>query len=185
MELQKVNLMPVIIKWAAIYVITSIVLSYTIQFLNLSPDTPLKWISTLVFIVFMLLEQKECRDVNGGYLSFGEGFKAGFLYAIFSGIVLTIFTYLYFTVLSPEMIDKILASAQAQMEAKNMSQEQIEQGMSFTRKIVNPIVLTISAAFSSVVMGAIIALIGAAIFKKDRPPVLISDTDGDTTEPTV
>jgi hypothetical protein len=185
MEIQKANLTPVIIKWAAIYVIASIVLSYATQYLNLSPDSPVKWIGTLFFIGFMLLTQKECRDVNGGYLTFGEGFKAGFLYAIFSGIVLTIFTYLYFTVLSPEMVDKILAVTQAQLEAKNMSQEQIEQGMSFTRKIVNPTVLTISAAVSAVVMGAIIALIGAAIFKKDRPPVLMSDTDGDKVEPTV
>jgi hypothetical protein len=55
--------------------------------------------------------------------------------------------------------------------------------MSITSKFLSPVGITISALIGSVIMGAIIALIGAAIFKKDRPPVLISDVD--TTEPTV
>jgi len=185
MEIQKTSPMPVIIKWGAIYVIASIVVTYIIQFMNVDPDSPIKWLSTLLFIGFMFLTQKEYRDVNGGYLTFGEGFKAGFLFAILSGIVLAVFTYLYFAVLSPEMLEKIIASTEAKMAAKGLSQEQVDQAMSYTRKFLSPVGVTISAIIGAVVMGAIIALIGAAIFKKDRPPVLISDTDGDTTEPAV
>ena len=185
MEIQKTSPMPVIIKWGAIYVIASIVVTYIIQFMNVDPDSPIKWLSTLLFIGFMFLTQKEYRDVNGGYLTFGEGFKAGFLFAILSGIVLSVFTYLYFAVLSPEMLEKIIASTEAKMAAKGLSQEQVDQAMSYTRKFLSPVGVTISALIGAAVMGAIIALIGAAIFKKDRPPILISDTDGDTTEPTV
>ncbi|NHA07330.1 DUF4199 domain-containing protein [Mucilaginibacter sp. HC2] len=185
MEIQKTSPMPVIIKWGAIYVIASIVLTYIIQFMNVDPDSPIKWLSTLLFIGFMFLTQKEYRDVNGGYLTFGEGFKAGFLFAILSGIVLAVFTYLYFSVLSPEMLEKIVASTEAKMASKGLSQEQVDQAMSFTKKLLSPAGVTISALISAAIMGAIIALIGAAIFKKDRPPVLISDNDGDSFEPTV
>lgn len=186
MEIQKTSPMPVIIKWGAIYVIASIVLTYIIQFLNVDPDSPIKWLSTLLFIAFMLLTQKEYGDVNGGYLTFGEGFKAGFLFAILSGIVLSVFTYLYFAVLSPEMVDKIIASTEAKMASKGLSQEQVDQAMSFTKKLLSPVGITISALISAAIMGAIIALIGAAIFKKDRPPVLISDADNyKDPEPTV
>ena len=187
MEIQKTSPMPVIIKWGAIYVLASILLTYITQFLNIDPDSPIKWLSTLLFIAFLLLTQKEYRDINGGYLTFGEGFKAGFLFAILSGIVLSVFTYLYFAVLSPGMLQKLTASTEAKLAAKGMSQEQIDQAMSITSKFLSPVGMMISAVIGAAIMGAIIALIGAAIFKKDRPPILIADADNykDPAEPTV
>ena len=68
-----------------------------------------------------------------------------------------------------------------------MSQEQIDQAMSITSKFLSPVGMMISAVIGAAIMGAIIALIGAAIFKKDRPPILIADADNykDPAEPTV
>ncbi|MDN3546804.1 DUF4199 domain-containing protein [Mucilaginibacter aquaedulcis] len=185
MESKKVTPISLAIKWGLIYVVTSIVITYIIQFLNLDPDSPVKWLGMVPFIAFMFLTQKELRDNNGGYITFGEAFKVGFLYSILSGIVLVVFTYLYFAVLSPEMLEKILASTEAKLAAKGLSQEQIDQGMTFTRKFVGPKSIAIGALVSSIIMGVIVSLIGAAIFKKERSPFDVVSTSDQTSEPTV
>ncbi len=159
------------IKWALIGLVTSIIFTYVLQYLNADPNSPSKYIGLIPFIAFLLLTQKEYKDQLGGYITFGEGFMAGFLYSIFLGVLSAVFIYLYYSVLSPEMIDKLLASTQAELEKKNnMTQEQVDQAMAMTSKFIGPVSLTIFSLIGTIIMGVILALIGAAIFKKERSP---------------
>jgi len=171
----KVSPSPTAIKWALIGLVTSIIITYAFQFLNVDPNSGLKWINYIPFIGFLLLTQKEYRDKLGGYMTFGEGFLSGFLYSVYLGILTAIFTYLYFAILSPEMVDKILAATEAKMATQGLSQEQTDQAMGMTRKFLSPGVMAIFGLVGSLFMGAIIALIGAAIFKKERPPFIAAD----------
>jgi len=187
MEVKKTSATEIAIKWGAIYVITSIVITYIIQFLNLDPDSSIKWFAMLPFVAFMFLAQKEFKDNNGGYITFGEGFKVGFLFAILSGVVLAIFTYLYYSVLSPQMLEKLLSSAEAKLAEKGtLSQEQIDQAMGFTRKLLNPVGMAIIAVIFSAISGVVVSLIGAAIVKKERSAFDVPDyADQKPTDPTV
>jgi len=187
METKKVSPVEIAIKWGAIYAITSVVIIYIFQYLNVDPDSQLKWVGLLPFVAFTFLAQKEFKDANGGFITFGEGFKVGFLVAILSSIVIAIFTYFYYSMLSPEMLDKLLASSEAKLAAKgNMSQDQIDQGMVFVRKFVTPPMLAISVVIFTAISGAIVSLIGAAIFKKERSPFDVADyQDQKPLDPTV
>jgi hypothetical protein len=174
MEVKKASPSTPAIKWALINLVTSIIITYVIQFANLDPNSPVKYIGLIPFFGFLLLTQKEYKDQLGGFMTFGQGFLSGFLYSVFTGILSAIFLYLYYAVLSPEMVEKTVASAQAQLEAKGMSQEQIDAAMNITRKYF-AVIGAVSAVFGSAIMGVIGALIGAAIFKKERSPF---DTPG-------
>jgi hypothetical protein len=170
MEVKKASPSKPAIKWALIGLITSIVITYAFQFLNVDVTSSAKYISYLPFIGFLCLTQQEYRNDLGGYMTFGEGFLSGFLYALFLGVLSAVFTYLYFAILSPEMAEKILTSTQAQLEAKGtLSSEQVETAMSMTRKYF-AIFAVVGGLFGSLIMGVVVALIGAAIFKKERPP---------------
>jgi LytS/YehU family sensor histidine kinase len=57
--------------------------------------------------------------------------------------------------------------------------------MTFTRKFVGPKSIAIGALVSSIIMGVIVSLIGAAIFKKERSPFDVVSTSDQTSEPTV
>jgi hypothetical protein len=180
MEKKKVSASQPAIKWALIGLVTSIVITYAFQFLNTDPNSSIKYLNLIPFIAFLLLAQKEYKDLLGGYMTFGEGFLSGFLYAVFLAILSAIFTYLYYDILSPEMVDKTLAASQTKMEEQKMSQDQIDQAMNFTRKYFAAIA-TIIALLGSVIMGAVIALIGAAIFKKERSAFDVTDTEDKTS----
>jgi len=163
------------IKWALIGLVTSIVITYALQFLNVDPNNSTKYIGMIPFVAFLLLAQKEYKDQLGGYMTFGEGFLSGFLYSLFLGVLSAIFVYLYYSILSPEMVQKLLDSTRAELEKKNMTPEQVDQAMEMTGKLIGPVALTIGSFIGSLFMGAIIALIGAAIFKKERPPFIAAD----------
>lgn len=174
MEVQKASPSKPAIKWALISLITSIVITYATQFLNVDPTSSVKYFGFIPFIAFLFLTQKEYRDQLGGYITFGEGFTSGFLFSVFAGTLGAIFTYLYFAILSPEMVDKMLVTTQKQLAEKGLSQEQIDNALNISKKYF-AIIGAVSSVFGAAIMGAVFALIGAAIFKKERSPFDVPD----------
>lgn len=174
----------VAIKWAIIYVLISIVLTYVFQFLGLALDSPVKYVTYLVFIGLLLIGQKEYRDRLGGFVTFGQAFVEGLLFAVFSGIMIGIFTYIYFSILSPEMWTQTLAAQREKMEAGgNLSAEQVDKAMEITSKY-GVMIAAVAIIIVTPIMGAVVALIGAAIFKKERS-VLDIEQSTDYTDPAV
>jgi hypothetical protein len=183
---QPPNATKVATKWALINLAAVVIFTYSIQLLNLDPNGPLKWVGTVLMIAFLLLTQKEFRDELGGYLTFSQGFSAGFRYAVFAGILAGVFTGLYYGVLSPDAFTKVVAPQQAAMEQKGMSSADIERAMAITLKY-GWIFAAFGVAVVYAVIGAIVGLIGAAIFKKEKSPSDIMDEldNSSNIDPTV
>lgn len=154
-------------KWAIIYVITSIVITYSFQFLNIDQNSAVKYLGYIPFIAFLFLAQKEYKDQQGGFLTFSEGFSTGFRYAVFAGLMLAVFIYIYLTFLSPQVLEQSLNDQKGKMAEQGLSSAQIDKAMEISKKY-GPIIGAFVAAIGTAVAGAIIALIGAAIFKKER-----------------
>jgi len=182
MEIQvKPNPTKVATKWALIYSITAIVITYAIQLTNTPQDSPAKYLTYIPFIAFMFLAQKEFRDQLGGYMTFGNGFSAGFRYSVFAGLIMGVFTYIYFAILSPAVWEQIVEVSRTKMEAQNnLSTEQIDKAMDITRKW-GPVFGAFGVAIMSAIIGAILALIGAAIFKKELSPLEAAERAQDPT----
>ena len=184
MEQLKPNPTKIATKWALINLVTGIVLTYVFQYVTTDPNSPIKYVGFIPFIVFLILTQKEYKEQLGGYLTFGEGFSAGFRFAVFTGLMVAVFTYLYLAVLSPDVMEKAAEQARAQMEAKNMSSEDIDKAISITKKL-GPIFGAFGVDIFDAVIGAIVALIGAAIFKNERTAFNTPDVADNYTDPTV
>ena len=184
MENSKPKPFDIAVKWAAIYVIASIVLTYTWQFLNIDPNTSVKYIGFLIFVVFLILALKEQRDKQGGFVTFGESFVAGLFYSIISAVVISIFTYLYFAILSPQMYEKILDTTKAGLVEKGLSSDQIDQTMSIMSKY-GVLLAAVGSLFLMAIFGIIVSLIGAAIFKKERSILDIEQNSDSFTDPAV
>ncbi|UOE52720.1 DUF4199 domain-containing protein [Mucilaginibacter sp. SMC90] len=170
MEIKKASPSQPALKWALINLITSIVITYAFQFLDIDPNSSLKYLSFLPFLAFMFLAQKEYKDQLGGYVTYGEGFLSGFLYAIFTGVFIAIFTYVYYAILSPEMVDKIIDASQKKMtEDGKLSQDQIDAALNMTRKYFAAFAV-VGVVFMYAIFGTIVSLISAAVFKNERSP---------------
>jgi hypothetical protein len=171
-------------KWAVIYVITSIVITYTFQFLNIDQSSSARYLAYIPFIVFLLLAQKEYKDQLGGFVTFGKSFMAGFIYSVIAGVILAVFVYIYLGILSPQVLEQSLASQHDKLVENGMSSEQIEQATEMGRKY-GAIFGGVAVLFFTPITGAIIALIGAAIFKKERSILDIEQNSDANTDPAV
>jgi len=167
MENVKKSSTNIAVKWAVIYLITSIVITYIFQFLNIDQTSPAKYISYIPFIAFLLLAQKEFKDQLGGFITFGEGFMSGFLYSVFAGLMLAVFVYIYLGILSPQILEQSIAAQHDKFVEQGLSADQIDKAMEMGKKY-GAIFGAVGVAVIMPIIGAIIALIGAAIFKKER-----------------
>jgi hypothetical protein len=170
------------VKWAVIYVITSIVITYVFQFLNIDQASPVRYLAYIPYIAFLLLAQKEYKDQLGGFIKFGEGFMAGFIYSVIAGVILAIFIYLYLAILSPQVLEQSLAAQHDKFVEKGLSEDQINQANEMGRKY-GAIFGAVAVLFFTPITGAIISLIGAAIFKKERS--ILDIEQNSNTDPAV
>lgn len=161
-------------KWAVINALVAIVFTYVFHFMNIDQKSPVQYITYIPFIAFLLLTQKEFKDELGGFITFGKAFSAGFRYALFTGIIIGVFIALYLWILNPEALEKSLEDSRTQMEARDMSGAEIEKAMGIARTL-GPWIGAFFAAVVYAIVGALIALIGAAIFKKERSPYDLVD----------
>lgn len=174
------NSSKIAVKWSIIYAIVAIVITYTFQFLNIDQNSSIKYVGFIPFIAFLFLSQKEYKDQLGGYLTFGQGFGNGFLFSLFSGLIMAVFIYIYLTFLSPQILEQALATQQDKMAEKGMTTEQINQAMGIA-KSWGPIIGAVGTVIADAVVGAIFALMGAAIFKKE-PPMFAAVSDNEVVE---
>lgn len=150
----------------AIIALILIVLSLVIQFLNLTKN---KGFSSLQFIILMggiiWSAISYAKQMNGN-VTFGSIFTHAFKTAAAVTAITIIYTIISIKFISPETIEMAMQEARTGMEEKNMSDDQIDQALNFTRKFFVPLAAG-GILLSFLIMGVIAALVGAAISKKN------------------
>ena len=129
----------------------------------------LNWVSYIIMLIFMYLAMNEEKQANEGFLSYGSAFKTGFFMILIVSAIVTVYTYMYFSFINPEIIQFIHDKTIMDMEEKGMNQEQIDMAMGYTDKFLQPGIMTVFAFFANIIMGTILALVVAAFVKKDTP----------------
>ncbi|GAB3928050.1 DUF4199 domain-containing protein [Mucilaginibacter myungsuensis] len=171
----KPNSTKVATKWALINTGVAIVFTLLFDFMKVDVNSPAKYITYIPFIAFMVLTQLEYRKLLGDSLTYGQSFSSGFRYAVFTGLLTGIFTYIYIAFINPAMITQVQDAQRAAMEEKNMSEEQIDQAMSMASKMTSPAMFALFAAVGSAIFGAIVSLITSIFTKKEPQPFDGSD----------
>jgi len=125
-------------------------------------------IPTIIAAVIYVIADKEFRTANGGYMTFGEGFKINIVAALIGGSIRSVTTFAYIKLVDPTYYDR---SSQLQLEKfqeQGMAEEQIEQSMKIVGGLSSPeIGLFIGVLFA--VLGAlIIGSIVAAVIKNEN-----------------
>ena len=157
------------IRYGLLTGLVSIIVSFATNMAHLE-QTPLKWLSSIALIAGIVLAQREFKQRDGGFMSYGQGIGVGVTVSAVAGVLSSIFTYVYMTMIDPEFITRIMDKARADMEARGgVSDAQIDQAMAMSAKFTSAPVLTIFALIGSVIIGLLISLLTSAIIKNTRP----------------
>jgi hypothetical protein len=129
------------------------------------------WINYLTFIILIIgivIGTRVYRDkFSGGFLSYGRCLGSGVIISVIVGIIMSIFTYLFYQYFDPSELQKIIEAAEQNMVDKGMTDEQIDQAMVFSKKFMSPLGMSVSLIFGMAFWGSVFSLIIAIFLKKN------------------
>ena len=155
-----------------ILMILEFVLSYI---LNVDPSTNKSYgiiINILNFLAFPILfitygANNFKNKINSGFISFGETLKAGVTICVIAALLSAIFTTV-FNIIFPEFMESVLIKTREALEQKNnLTQEQIDMAIVWTKKFMNPAIAIPFTVVMYAFIGLIYSLIIGAIIKKE------------------
>ncbi|HBY68418.1 MAG TPA: DUF4199 domain-containing protein, partial [Flavobacteriaceae bacterium] len=114
---------------------------------------------------------KAFKSGSGGFMTLGDAIKTGLLISLVAGIIGSIFTYLFITVIEPEFIPQMLDITREKMveQNPNMTEEQMEMAMGMTEKFMSPWIMFAMGLIASLFFGFIISLIAGLVMKQNPP----------------
>lgn len=145
-----------------ILIVFGLVLYFTDQYMNKS----LGYIQYAIILAGIIWGCTTYSNQLNNNVTFGNLFAHGFKITAVFTVILVVYTVLSLKVLFPEMTDKILEQTTSELEKQNMSEEQIDQAMSITKKFFVPFAIG-GVLVGYMFIGAISSLLGAAIAKKN------------------
>ncbi len=169
METKKTSITEYALKWGAIIGAISIALSFILFLTNQMENRLLPWLITAITIVIYYLQVKNYRDKElNGFMNFNSAFGLCFQMSIFSGILNIIYAMLFRYVISPNTFTILMDHEKQKMYEKGLTEDQVDTAMKYANMFQTPIVLLIMMIVGTLIMGAIISLIVAAICKKEK-----------------
>ena len=159
MENETASVKKIALPYGLLLALTTIVLSVIVYVMGMTYDQPwwqnlLNFAAMLGFIVYGI---KAYKNDNAGYLSLGEALKMGLAIALVAGLIGSIFSYLFVTVIEPEFAVNMLEATRVNMINDNpeMTQDQMDMALGMTEKMMSPGILVAFSIIGSLFIGFI------------------------------
>mgnify|MGYP002397399926 FL=1 len=184
------NKLKTILIYGSIFSLAVILMSVIAYVFDLSESKAFGWVSVLVFIAALVFMQKTYRDnYYNGFASYGKLYGGTVLMMVVASIIIYIYTYVFYKVIAPEQIDKMLEVARANLyENDQLSSEQINQSYQFmTKYVFTPMAMSLTGMITTFLEGLVFSLITCIFIKKKQDGFTeamqgIGETETDTDE---
>ena len=147
----------------------ALVLFQTIFYLaDIQYNSKLGYLAYFILIAGLFLSIRNYRDkANGGYLTYGRSVGYGVLVSLMAGIISSVFVFILYSYIDPNLIDKILMDQETKMVEDNIDEDQIEIAMGYTRKMMTPPIIAVISILGMVFMGLVFSLILSVFLRKE------------------
>ncbi len=158
------------VRYGLILSLISIIYFLVMSVMNINmTEGPARWFSMIFTLAAIFLAHKYFKENGDGFMAYGQGVGIAFWLTLVSTVIYSIFFYVYIKFIDSSFMDMIRDQQLEQLEARGMSDEQIEQAMKFTEMFTSPEALLGFGIFGGVFFGVIIGLI-VAIFTQNKRP---------------
>lgn len=130
-------------------------------------DWKMSVLSFLVTVAILVFGIKKYKEMNGGYLTLGEGLKTGVGAALIGSILLVIYTLIFIYFIEPDFFEKTMEiGRQKMLENPNLTEEQIDQALEMQKKFQGPGIISAFVIIWYLFIGFIISLIASLVMQK-------------------
>ncbi|GAB3692908.1 hypothetical protein GCM10027592_12260 [Spirosoma flavus] len=157
------------LKWGLILGIGLIIYStitFTVDLVN-SP-----WAGFVTYgliIIASILAMRDFRKRNGGYMSYGEGFTSGTLTAAVGGLISSLFSVFYMTIIDSGLMQRVAEKARERLEDEGtMSDEDIDRAIGIMEKFQSPGFLFVFGVIGTALLGVVFSVIIAAFIRRNK-----------------
>jgi preprotein translocase subunit YajC len=173
MESQTASVKKIALPNGILLALTTIVISVIVYVMGMTYEQPW-WQSLLNFAAmlwFVIYGIKAYKRDNSGYLSLAEALKMGLAITLVAGIIGSIFTYLFTTMIEPDFVMNMLEATRVKMIEDNpeMTQEQMDMAIAMSEKMMSPGIIIALGIIASLFFGFIVSLIAGLGLKNNRP----------------
>lgn len=128
------------------------------------------YISFLILTGGMVWGTLEYRRLYlNGFMTYGKAFSTCFMIALFAAILSALYTFVFAQFINPNYSQEILDKARETLMAsgRQMTDEQIEQALTWTQRFTTPVMMAIWDFITYVAISAVLSLIAAIFLKKE------------------
>jgi len=166
---EKTSIWKVALNYGTISGLSLVILSALWYVTNLSFNQYVGWLNYVVIIGLVIIGTKKQRELDDGFITYGKALAVGSVISIVAALLLAIFTYILYTIIDVDLINKLYAmQEQAMMTNPAITEEQIDTAMEFAKKFTNSTTVSLGAFFGVGFIGFIISLITSAVLKKNK-----------------
>jgi hypothetical protein len=168
-------------KYGLYYAIISIAISLIIwatKFIEnsgLTANFLVSAVNIVVWVLILIYFTKDYRDkVLGGVIDFKQAFLVGLLTVAFASLIIAVYNFSFHSWIDPEYsqrtIDAIIEKTYSMMSGMGLPESEIENSLKAieTMEVPTPVQSTFSGLQQNIIYGAVLALISAAIIKKNK-----------------
>jgi hypothetical protein len=143
-----------------------ILLNLLFYLVDIDKETYAGGISLAFMLIICWWSVYDLRSKNSGYITFGQGFKAGVVTLFSGGLISLAYYYLHITRIDPHYLEDMIAYQRNQLLAKGLSEEAIHKSMGFIEYMSRPEIAVLMGSINIIVGTLFFSLISAAIFQK-------------------
>lgn len=172
---QKVSVWKANLTNGLILGLAGIVYSLVIYFLDLSFNKAQGLVFVLIQLILLFFLLKSYRDnYLHGQITYGQSFGAGVIICLYYAVIMTLFTYILYTVIDTGLLSKQLAFTEEAMVKKGSPQTSIDTAMAIQSKIMKPAIIAPLSIFGNMLWGVIISLLVSIFIRKEGNPLIDS-----------
>lgn len=167
--MEKPSTARIALKWGLVTAILIIVYTVILYVTGLFKTPSLSWISFLLLLIGIFMALREFKSLNSNFMSFSEGLGVGTLLSAVTGLIGSIFSYIYINFIDTTIMQQMSDLQREQLESRGMSSEQVDQAMEMAAKFTSPGLMFLFGILGYIFFGFILSLIVSAIVKNSKP----------------
>ena len=163
------------LHYGGIQGVATFALFILLYILGFNPLGNASWLGAWIPVLIISKSTRSYRDNElEGFISYGEGFRMGFLTAAAGGLLSALLVFIFCTLVDGTLIDEfknetLLQLEQVESQIKGLLGEEFFDDIIDSYNKINLQVVVTNDFFNKLLGGLIISLITAAIYKKDKP----------------